>query len=195
MIFNILKNFNWFDICILLIIFRVLYIAIKTGFTTEFFKFFGILFAIYLSMHYNTAIADFVAKRVPIIEEKVPLEFLDFIIFSILAITGNLFFVLLRNAINNLIKIEAVSTLNKWGGLCLGVLRSLLLVSLISFALTISSVVYLKDSVKSSYLGPRVISIGVNTYTWMWSSIFSKFLSSEGLNKNSIEAKEGVNPR
>jgi uncharacterized membrane protein required for colicin V production len=191
MILNMLKNFNWLDICILIIIFRVLYIAIKTGFTTEFFKFSGVICAVYLSMHYNTAIADFIRSRIPV-EDKMPLEFLDFLVFLTLAIGGNFVFVLLRNAVSNLIKIEAVSTLNKWGGLFLGALRSLLLVSIIIFALIISSIPYLKQSVKNSYLGPRVISVGVDTYSFLWNSIFSKFAASEKVNSAALEAKKGA---
>ncbi|MBN2830754.1 MAG: CvpA family protein [Candidatus Omnitrophica bacterium] len=191
MIFNVLKNFNWLDICILIIIFRVLYIAIKNGFTAELFKFFGIICAIYLSMHYYTAITDFIRGKIPV-EEKMPLEFLDFLIFLILALTGNFLFVLLRNAVNNLIKIEAVSTLNKWGGLFLGALRSVLLASIIVFALTISSIPYFKQSVKRSYIGPRIISVGVDTYSWLWNSIFSRFLASERVNRIVLEVKEGV---
>jgi len=191
MIFNMLKNFNWLDIGILIIIFRVLYIAIKNGFTTEFFKFLGVICAVYLSMHYNGAVADFIRARLPV-EEKMPLEFLDFLVFLILAIAGNFVFVLLRNVVNNLIKIEAVSTLNKWGGLLLGALRSVLLVSLILFALVISSIPYLKNSVKDSYLGPKVFSTAVNTYSWIWNNVFSKFAPLEKQNSTVLEAEEEI---
>ncbi len=189
MVFNILKQFNWLDIVILLLIFRVIYISIKGGFTTELFKLLGIICAIYLAMHYYMAVADFIRGKLPV-EEKVPLEFLDFLVFVVLAVLGNLFFVLLRNAVNNLIKIEAVSTLNKWGGLVLGGFRSILLVSLVLFSLVISSVPYLKNSARSSYFGPRILSTAVNTYTWVWGNISSKFASSEKQNSAVIEVKE-----
>ncbi|MDD4982136.1 MAG: CvpA family protein [Candidatus Omnitrophota bacterium] len=181
MIFNMLKSFNWLDIIILIIIFRIFYISIKGGFTTEFFKFFGVLTSIYLSMHYNTGLSDFISSKLNI-EDKMPLGFLDFILFVILALAGYFIFVLVRNAVNNLVKIEAVSVLNKWGGLILGALRSVLLAGLVSFALAISSVPYLKNSVMNSYLGPRVLAVAVNTYSTIWNNLFSKFAAGEKYN-------------
>jgi uncharacterized membrane protein required for colicin V production len=189
MVFNVLRQFNWLDILILLLIFRVLYISIKGGFAVEVFKLTGLLSAIYLSMHYYLTIADFVRNALPL-EEKMPLEFLDFLVFLILASIGYLFFLLLRSAFNNLIKIEAVSTLNKWGGLVLGSFRSLILSSLLIFLLAISSVPYLKSSTKASYLGGRLVSISVNIYTWGWFNIFSKFVSSEKLNSYVVEVRD-----
>jgi len=191
MLLNMLKQLNWLDVCILLIIIRVIYIAIKGGFTTELFKFLGVICAIYLSMHYNVVLADFIRGKTPV-EEKVPLAFLDFLVFLALAVSGNFIFVLLRNAVNNLIKIEAVSTLNKWGGLVLGGFRSVLLVSLLLFALVISSIPYLKKSVKNSYLGPRFFSAAVDTYGWIWNNLASKFAVSEKQNSAVLEIKEGI---
>ncbi|MFY9402162.1 MAG: CvpA family protein [Candidatus Omnitrophota bacterium] len=189
MVFNILRQFNWLDILILFLIFRVLYISIKGGFVVEIFKLTGLLSAIYLSMHYYLKIADFVRNALPL-KEKMPLEFLDFLVFLILAGIGYLFFLLLRSAFNNLIKIEAVSTLNKWGGLALGSFRSLILSSLLIFLLAISSVPYLKNSTKASYFGRRLVSISINIYTWGWSNIFSKFASSEKLNRYVVEVRD-----
>lgn len=160
----------------------------------EVFKLAGLLSAVYISMHYYITVADFIRGRLPL-EEKVPLEFLDFLVFLILAGIGNLVFLLLRNAVNNLIKIEAVSALNRWGGLVLGGFRSVLLASLVMFSLLISSIPYLKNSVKASYFGPRVTSLSVNIYNWAWSSIFSKFISSEKLNSSAVEVKEWVGSR
>lgn len=191
MIFNILRQFNWFDIVVLLLIFRVLYISIKGGFTTEVFKLLGIICAIYLAMHYYITVSDFIRGRLPL-EEKVPLEFLDFLIFVLLAAVGNVFFLLLRSAVNNLIKIEAVSALNRWGGLILGAIRSVLLVSLVIFSLAISSVPYLRDSVRNSYFGPRINFASVNTYLWIWSSIFSKFVASEKQNNAVVKTQEWI---
>ena len=145
-------------------------------------------------MHYYITVADFIRGRLPL-EEKVPLEFLDFLVFLILAGIGNLVFLLLRNAVNNLIKIEAISALNRWGGLVLGAFRSVLLASLVMFSLLISSIPYLKNSVRASYFGPRITSLSVNIYTWTWSSIFSKFISSEKLNSSAVEVKEWVGSR
>ena len=178
MLLNMLKQFNWLDIFILIMIFRVCFIAVKGGFTTEFFKFFGTLTAVYLAMHYCIFVSDFIMAYLPL-EGKIPQELLNSLVFLFLSILGYLLFVLLRLTFNNFVKIETVSSLNKWGGLTLGMFRALLLVSLISFNLIISGFPYFKDSVKNSYLGSRVASVSSDTYSWVWASIFSKFFPSE----------------
>ncbi len=178
MLLNMLKQFNWLDIFILIMIFRICYIAIKSGFTTELFKFLGTLTAIYLAMHYSVLIADYIHKQLPA-TDKVPLQFVDFLVLLFLAAAGYLLFVLIRTLSNHFIKIEAISTLNKWGGLILGGFRSVLLVSLISFTLVVSGIPYFMNSVKHSYLGPRLILVAPNTYTWIWTNIFSKFMTFE----------------
>ncbi len=189
MLLNILKQFKWIDIFILILIFRICYIALKSGFPIEFFKFLGSISAIYCSMHYYVLISDFIRARFPV-EKRMPLEFMDFLVFLLLAISGYLIFVLLRSVFSHFIKIEAVSALNKWGGLILGLFRSMLLVSLIIFALAISSVSYLKDSVKRSYLGPRLFSVAPDTYAMLWNNVISKFAKSEKENIAVLEVEK-----
>lgn len=178
MLLNTLKQFNWLDIFILIMIFRICYIAVKGGFTTEFFKFLGTLTAIYLAMHYSVFIADYTRGLLPA-EAKIPLELINVLIFSTLSIMGYFLFVLLRHAFNNFVKIETVSSLNKWGGLIVGGYRSVLLVSLVSFALVVSGIYYFKNSVKHSYLGSRLSVVAADTYSWIWTSVSSKFITSE----------------
>lgn len=189
MLLNTLRQFNWLDIFILIMIFRICYIAIKGGFTTEFFKFLGTITAIYLSMHYCITIADYIRGQLPV-GSKIPLGFINSLVFLFLAISGYLLFVLLRNVFNNFIKMEAVSALNKWGGLILGGFRSVLLVSLISFTLLISGISYFKNSIKHSYLGSRLSLVAADTYTWIWASIFSKFIPSEKEGSIVIDTKK-----
>ena len=77
---------------------------------------------------------------------------------------------------------EAVSALNKWGSLLLGIARAALSASLIMFILATSGVEYFRNSVKESYLGQRLFSIAPDTYSWIWNSVVSKFSVSEKYN-------------
>ncbi len=178
MILNVLKQFNWLDIFILVLIFRICYIAAKMGFTTELFKFLGTIAAIFIPMHYSFSIAGYIIGSLPS-GDKIPGSYIEAIVFVFLCICGYLIFVFLRNVFNNLVKMEAVSTLNKWGGLILGGIRSLFAVSLVSFALMATGNSYLENSVKHSYLGAKVPFVSVDTYEWIYSAVFSKFLPSE----------------
>ncbi len=190
---DIIKQFNWVDIFVVIVVFRICYISLKNGLAKEFFKLLGTLTAIYISLHYYIVICDFIRKSLP--TEKVPLEFLDFLVFTVLAILGYLVFVLLRSIFHRFIKMEAVPKLNKWGGLVLGILRSFLLAGLIIFMLAISSIGYFKKSTENSYFGKRFFNIAPNTYSWLWNTITSKFMTAEKFNNKVTEFQQGFAPR
>ena len=182
MLLNILKQINWVDIFILIIIVRICYVSVKTGFPIELFKLIGTLAAIYLSLHYYLVLSNNI-KNWLYLGDKLPFEFLQFVVFSLLALGGYCFFVLIRSIFYRFLKMEAVSTLNKWGSLILGVARAIFLASLIMFMLVISSVGYFNNSVKASYLGKMIFVVSPNTYTWIWNAVISKFASGENYNK------------
>jgi len=189
MLLNILKQLNWVDLFILIILWRVIYIAFKTGFIPELFKLIGIILSIYISMHYYTGLSDFIRGRIDI-DSKVPLEFLDFFCFSILAILSYLFSVLLREAFCRLIKTEAVPALNRMGGIIIGGVRAILTASLFVFLLTISSVSYLKVSAEDAYLSRRIFNVAPNTYKGIWKSVVSKFATKEKFNDTIRQVQE-----
>ncbi|MCX5700266.1 MAG: CvpA family protein [Candidatus Omnitrophica bacterium] len=187
---NILKQINWLDIFALVLIARVCYVALKTGFPIELFKLLGTLCAVYFSLHYYILLSDLISKYVPV--EGIPTGVLYFSVFLILAICGYLIFSLLRNVIYNLIKLEAVSNLNKWGGLILGAGRAILLTSLIIFIMVLSNIEYLKKSVKDSYSGKALYYVSVDTYAWIWSNLASKFASNENYNETIPQEEKGL---
>jgi uncharacterized membrane protein required for colicin V production len=188
MLLNIISQLNWVDLVIIILLFRIGYIAIKNGLSVEIFKLLGTILAIYASLHYYTITSDYVRSLIN--KEEVPLEFLDFLSFSVLAILSYLAFVLLRSIFYRFIKMEAVPRLNKWGGFVLGLGRAFLLVGLVVFALVISSVTYLRNSAAGSYSGRRLFNVAPSAYSWLWNSIASKFMSGEKFNKAIAEVQE-----
>jgi uncharacterized membrane protein required for colicin V production len=191
MLLNILKQVNWIDIFVVILTLRVCFIAVKSGFPVELFKFFGTLTAVYISLHYYIVLADY-SKEWLSLGNRMPLELLEFLIFAVLALSGYSLFILLRGIFYRFLKMEAVSALNKWGSLFLGIARAVLLASLIIFMLAISSVGYLKESVKESYSGRRLFSLGPDTYAWIWKSVISKFNASEKYNAVVASIKEDI---
>jgi len=189
MLLNILKQINWVDIGIMLLFVRICITAFKNGFPIELFKFIGTLFAIYLSSHYYIIISDYIANWLAL-GKRLPLEFLDFIVFVLIAIGGYSILVLLRSVFGKLLKMEAISTLNKWGSLILGLSRSMLLSSLIIFAMFISSIDYLKSSASASYSGKHLFRVCPDTYSWVWHTITSKFAAGEKFNDTIASVNE-----
>jgi uncharacterized membrane protein required for colicin V production len=185
---NILKQLNWLDILVLILILRILYVSAKSGFPAEFFKFIGTLTAIYLPLHYYLIFSASLRQR--FFGTKPGPEFLNFAVFLALAIAGWLGFALLRNIFCRLIKIEAVSSLNRWGGFILGAVRAVLLCGLIVFTLVVSGNAYLKNSAKVSYCGKRLSGVPVSAYSWLWNSIMTKFCAGEKFNKDVVTMRE-----
>lgn len=151
MLLEVVKQFNWVDIFVIILLFRTIYIAIKNGIFITLFKLLGTLLATYLSLHCYTGVADFFEARVPT-PPIVPLEIWDFLAFFGLSVSGYLAFVILRETFFRFVKTEAVSILNKWGAGILGIARGLILVSLVIFLLSIPVISYFQNSVKDSFL-------------------------------------------
>jgi uncharacterized membrane protein required for colicin V production len=190
MLLQMIKQFNWIDIFIIILLFRICYIAIKNGLIAELFKLSGTILAVYLSFHYYTYLSDIVRQR--FIGQKLSLEFLDFLCFAFLAVLGYLALVLCRQVFSYFIKMEALPQLNRWGGLILGISRGFLLSSLIIFVLFISSIAYLKNSVIHSYFGGRLFKIAPTTYSKVWFGFASKFIPQEKYNSTIQEVEQGL---
>lgn len=189
---DILKQLNWVDIFVIIILFRIGYIALQNGLPAELFKFLGSLSAIYLSLHYYTTLSDWIGGRFFVSREKMPLEFLDFLCFVSLASLGYIIFVALRQTFSRFIKMEAGPKLNKWGGLVLGLVRGLCLSSLIVFMLVISSISYLKNSIINSYSGVRLFKLAPATYNRLWLGLMSKFMNKEKFNQTILEVQDSL---
>ncbi len=180
MILGIFTKFNFLDYIILIVFFRICYMAAKMGLGVEIFKFLGVIFSIYIASHYYITLSDMIQKR--FLSKVVLLEFMDFIIFLFLIILVYLGFVCLRSVLFRFIQLNALPKINQFLGLILGIGRGFLVIGLLSFTLVISSFPYLSSSVKHSYLGSQAFVILPQTYGWLWSNIFSKFSAQEEFN-------------
>lgn len=179
---DIIKQFNWLDYVVILILLRILYVSARNGFVVELFKLSGIIIAMYVSLHYYTQTADYLKERMPV-ENLFPLQFLDFLVFITLVFISYSLFVLLRSFVCNFVKMEAVPALSKWGGFLLGTFRAVLTASLIIFILFISSITYVSDSTRQSYCGKKLFNLNVVTYSKLWDGLMSKFMTNEKFNQ------------
>lgn len=187
MILDTLKQFNWVDIFVAVLFIRICYAAIKSGFLVELFKILGTIFAIYLSFHYFLSLSDFVSGHIP--QNVIPQEFLNFLCFIVLAITGYLVFVILRQIILHFIKMEAIPKLSRWGGLILGIVRAFFFTGFVIFILVISTITYFGRSVAVSYSGKQLFKIAPAVYTGVWNGFASKFMPNEKFNQGILDIK------
>jgi len=191
MLNNLFSQLNFLDLIIIIILFRICYIAAKMGLSVEIFKLAGVIFSTYFALHYYVVLSDSIRKR--FMPEVMPVEFMDFICFLLIIIAIYLCFVLLRSVLFRFVQLNAIPRINQFAGLILGLGRGFLVVGLVSFALAISSVSYLSGAVKHSYLGSRAFIILPQTYDWLWGNIFSKFTAQEKSNSAIMDAVDKFN--
>ncbi|MFH1640504.1 MAG: CvpA family protein [Candidatus Omnitrophota bacterium] len=188
MVLYILKNFNWLDVFVFIVLFRISYIAIKSGFAVELFKFLGVLCAVYLSLHYYVLLSDFIGDRFNL--KNAPKEYLISFIFTILAIFGYWVFIILRKILARFVLLEPLPSLNKWGGFILGIARFILYISLIMYLFIISPVGYLRHSVNSSFSSRYLLKAAPVTYSGLWKGIISKFIPQEKFNQDVLRVTD-----
>ncbi|MBU1999304.1 MAG: CvpA family protein [Candidatus Omnitrophota bacterium] len=188
MVLEAVKNFNWVDIIITLLMVRVFYISIRCGFIPELFKICGTILSIYVSLHNYLNLSEFIHSSVS--SNSIPVEVID--LFSFLCLTGisYLIFILLREGFAYIIRMEAVPKLNRYGGLMIGVARAIFLSGLVIYILAISTVSYLQNSVYQSYLGSALIKIAPFTYESLWNGLGSKFFTNEKFNDSTIKIRD-----
>ena len=191
MLIDLISRFNFLDFIILIILFRICYIAAKMGLSVEIFKLLGVIFSTYIALHYYTSLSDLIQQR--FLPKAMPLEFIDFIILLLLIIGVYLCFVGLRNLLFRFIQLKTLLKINQISGLILGVGRGFLVIGLLSFSLAVSSVTYLSSSVEHSYLASKALAISPQTYNWLWSNIFSKFSAKEKFNPTVTEVMDKFN--
>lgn len=62
MLTHLIKSINWIDVALAFLFLRVIFMGVKNGFITEFFKALGVLTAVFVSLHYYSILAAWLAK-------------------------------------------------------------------------------------------------------------------------------------
>ncbi|MFH0762767.1 MAG: CvpA family protein [Candidatus Omnitrophota bacterium] len=186
---SIITNINWVDICLAILLLRICYIAVKNGFPQEVFKIFGVIAAVFLSMHYYLFLSELIRDRLGLGLESTALRSLEFFVFLTLVILSQFFFVILRKIFSKALKVEVLPTLNKWGGFILGVARGLLLGSLLMFIMLLSGADFLNKGVKESYSGKYIVGVAPAVYCSLWQGFLSKLFTGDKLNDSVLEVQ------
>ncbi len=180
---HILAIINWVDVAILVLLIRIVFIGVKTGFVTELFKLLGIFFAVFVGFHYYTSLAVFLAKKT-----NWPLDILEFVFFVLLVFLVVLFIKFLRDGFLMIFKFETTHAgVNQWGSGVFSIIRALFLASLIMFGLLLSRLEWLQKETMTSISQKLALKVAPNTYSYLFNNFVGKVFSKEKLNKDVIE--------
>jgi uncharacterized membrane protein required for colicin V production len=157
---EVFQKINWVDILVIILLIRTSYIGAHAGLSVEIFKIIGILTGLYLSIKYYSTIGALLTSKVvlpPNISESA--TFLILILLSILTLK------LVELGLTGIVKLKFADKLNKWGGFAVGLVRGLVISSLIFIFFTLTQADYLVKSIdERSITGPYIGKIAPFIY-------------------------------
>ena len=156
---------------------RAIFVGMKTGFFIELFKLLGIVFAIFITHHYYTAVAWVLVDKVhfaPFLANIVAFGFLWILIVLI--------FKLIRDAILILFKMQAKASVDQWLGFFVSLGRGVLICSLTFMLFYASEIKELAQYSTRSLSGPYLSNLSLDVYEGCYNSLVSRFFEHEKLN-------------
>lgn len=158
---DIIAKFNWVDVLVIIILFRVSYVAFQDGLSHEIFPLIGAICTLVLSLHFYHSIAVGIQQNVV----KLSVALLDFISFVLLIVAIGLIFKLLRVVVDKVIKVTWHPLVEKFGGLLVGIMRAAVVASVILTVLALMPFPYLQRSIRDrSLTAMYFLRIGPSVY-------------------------------
>lgn len=158
---DIAFRINWVDALILILLFRISYVGLNGGLASEVIRFIGIFTSFIIALHYYLSVGNFIASHTPISSGYASL--ITFI--GLIFIIKYIFRIIESYIMGKVITIHIASIYNTIGGLIIGVMRGILLVSIVVMALSITPIEYINHSAtKNSVLGNKFLNIGRGVY-------------------------------
>jgi uncharacterized membrane protein required for colicin V production len=183
MLMDFLTGLNWIDILMAVVFARIILIGIKNGFVVEFFKFCGIIFSVFVTLHYYSVFADFLTPQVPVLEPTA----VRILIFLALWLLVTCVFMLVRDGLMALFSVKPHSAIDKWGGAVLAVLRGLIVCSMTFFVLLLSLNPTVLKLSETSWSRPVVGSLATHVYFGIYWSVVNRFFPAEPVNQEALD--------
>ena len=164
---EILKNINWLDILVLVIVLRAVYIGTKRGLTAELFNFFGVLVSLVAAVMWYARAAD-----VLVINFKLPVWLSQFLCFIIITQFFRIIFKYGLVLLLKILNVQFIPQLERIGGGIIGLGRGIILSGIIILTIGIIPNNYLRESIEvKSFTGSFLLKSTERTYTsltfWM----------------------------
>jgi len=177
MLENISLNFNWIDFLVIFIVIRVIYVGIKSKFLVEIFRLLGVLFAIFIALHFSWK-AGYLLQEYVFMPEAICVPFS----FLLLWVTSIIIFKLISNGWLLMFRFELRPVLNKCIGAFISSIRAILVASLMFMLVFTTGYEYLGRVANRSFTGPFLIDLAPNIYEFTYDYLISKCFPNEHLN-------------
>ena len=154
---EILTKINWVDVLILILILRTSYVSLQDGLSHEILPLIGSVCMLVFSLHYYGKIASFLFNN----GFTIPMELLNLISFVFTVICIGILFKFLKVVVDKIVKVSWHPLIEKFGGMLAGIVRGVILTSIILTIIVLIPLPYLQWSVNTrSLTGIYFVKIG-----------------------------------
>ena len=178
MITHLIKSINWIDAALVVLFIRIIFIGVKNGFVSELFKSIGVVVAVFISLHYYSFLAAWVALKT-----HFSWAWWDLAIFLVLWIVVTVFFNFFRDSLLLLFKVETTHQgFDKYAAGVVAVGRGILVCSLTIFAILLMHFGPTSRMAVHSYGYKIAGRAAVGTYSYLYKNLVDKLFSGEHYN-------------
>jgi len=178
MLTHLIKSINWIDAALIVLFIRMIFIGIKNGFISEFFKSLGVVIAVFVSLHYYSFLAALAAKKT-----HFSWDYWDFLIFAGLWFAVSFVFKFLRDGLLILFKVETNHQgFDKYAAGVVAVARGILVCSLTIFLILLTHNGPLTRMAVHSYSYKIAGRAAVSTYSFLYINLVDKLFVGQHYN-------------
>ena len=187
MLTHLIKSINWIDAALLILFIRMIFVGVKNGFVSEFFKTLGVVAAVFISLHFYSFLAAWAVKKT-----NYPCVYWDSVVFAGLWLVVGIFFKYFRDGILYLFKVETNHQgFDKYAAGVVAVGRGILVCSLTVFLILLTFNGPVKRTTFHSFSFKIAGHAAVNTYSYLFKNLVDKLLTGEHYNS---AAAQVLNP-
>jgi uncharacterized membrane protein required for colicin V production len=178
MLIHLIKSINWIDAALAVLFIRIIFVGVQNGFISEFFKCLGVVVAIFISLHYYSVLAAWMAQKT-----HFAWGYWDLLMFVDLWAAVIFFFKLVRDGMALLFKAETIHQgFDKYTGGILAVGHGILVCSLTIFFILLIHFGPLTRMTLHSFSFKIAGRVDVSIYSYLYNHLIDKLFAGEQYN-------------
>lgn len=157
---GLISQFNWIDVVAVILLMRLGYMGGSLGLSAELTKFLGVFIGLFVSFHWYHTVGEWASARSVLTPEWAGAIALILLVFS-----AYLAVVLAIRLMQKAVTVQFAPSLNKIGGIAVGLLRAGVVMSVVLVALQQLPSEYLRTSIQErSWSGRYLVRVGPTVY-------------------------------
>ena len=193
MLTHLIKSINWIDVALAVLLVQMIFVGVKNGFIPEFFRFLGVLTAVFVSLHYYCFLALWASEKT-----NFSLNYWELVIFSGLWFVVLFIFKFIRQGILLLFKVETNHQgFDKYAAGIVAVGRGILICSLTIFLILLTHNGPVTRMTLHSYGYKIAGRAAVGTYSFLYNNLVDKLFSGQHYNAAAAQVlhPDGYGPK